>query len=212
MPPGRVLRVAPETPKLSRIELEVPSEMASSYRVPGQILSFPGTTGPVHLALVSDPGARTWELLASADARQELRLDPGQPLDLPKPAGPGFDPGAAEGRDVLLFGVGSALGPLRPLVRALVNGRSNHGWIRLYAGVHTPADMPFRDELDAWRRERIDVFMSHGKPWVQDVFLSDPPDVDDAVAYVCGMDAMVKSVQETLERVGLPAERVYRNW
>lgn len=181
--------------------------------MPGQILPFTGPDGsPVYLALASDPGAPEWELLASDDAIHDIKLVPGQTLDLPEPVGCGFDPAHAAGRDVVLFGVGSALGPLRPLIRALLADRSNYGWVRLYAGVRSREHVPFADEMEAWRRERVDVFVCLSKPWVQDVFRRDPPDLSDAVAYVCGMEGMLTGVTAALGDAGLPAERVFRNY
>lgn len=209
---ARVAEVSRETPKLSRVRLEVPSELSALYRTPGQILRFSGDEEPVFLALVSDPGAPDWELLASDDAVAEVGVEAGRDLQVEEPIGHGFDPELAAGRDVVLFGVGSAVGPLRPLVRALLRDRSNFGFIRMYIGVRGREHLAFREEIESWKRDRIDVFVSISKPWVQEVFRQDPPGLEDAVAYVCGMSAMLRGVEEVLAEAGLPTDRIHRNY
>jgi NAD(P)H-flavin reductase len=118
----------------------------------------------------------------------------------------------AEGKDVLLFAVGSALAPMRPLVNLIRAKRSDYGRVVLYAGARTADDFPYRKEFDAWKRDRIDIVCSVSKPWVQDMFKADPVPVDDAVAYVCGMKEMMDAVTATLVDAGMPAAKIGRNW
>jgi ferredoxin-NADP reductase len=209
---GRIASVKPQTSKLSSVTIDVSAEAADAHCSLGQVLAFDAQPEKVYLALASQPGRSPYEVLASRDAMDALDWREGADVDLPRPFGSGFPLERADGHDVLLFAVGSALGPMRSVVDAIRDRRSDFGFVRLYAGAHTPAEMPYADRFAAWARDRVDIVASHSRPWVQDRFREDPPPLDDAVAFVCGMDAMMREVETTLRAAGLPRERIHRNW
>jgi len=108
--------------------------------------------------------------------------------------------------------VGSGLAPLRPVVRELCRHRADYGWIRLYAGARAPDAFPFSREYREWAHERIDIHRAVSRPYVQELFRDDPPELSDAVAFVCGMDEMMHEVTRTLTDAGLEPARIHRNW
>ncbi|MGF1509939.1 MAG: hypothetical protein ACFB9M_10605 [Myxococcota bacterium] len=203
-------RIQRQTSKLSEVEVEVSPTIAATHRGLGQVLAFPDRN--VYLALASQPGTGPFELLVSQDALDLLGWQVGGQTCLPEPKGAGFSLCQAEGMDVLMFAVGSAMGPMRSVVNAIRNRRADFGWVRLYAGARGPEEMPYRAEFEAWARDRIDVIPSYSRPWVQERFAEDPPVLDDAVAFVCGMESMMQDVQAVLERAGLSRDRILRNW
>ena len=211
---GVVRRVWAETAHLTGVVVEVAAEVAARYQRPGQVVKVYAEGGaPLYLALASRPGeARALELLLGPSARDALAPAEGAVWRLDPPFGPGFALEGAAGRDVLLFAVGSALAPVRPLVEALLADRPRYGRVILYAGAHTAADLPYREDLTAWREAGVEVHESHSHPWVQDVFRSAPPALRDPAAFVCGMPAMVKGVTEALLEAGIAAERIGKNW
>lgn len=209
---GVVRRVWAETAHLTGVVLEVAAEVAARYQRPGQVVKVYGDK-PTYLALAGNPNeARALELLLGPAARDALSPAAGAVWRLDPPFGPGFALQSAAGRDVLLFAVGSALAPMRPLVEALLGDRPRYGRIILYAGAHTAADLPYREDLTAWSEAGVEIHESHSHPWVQDVFRSAPPALHDPAAFVCGMPEMVQGVTEALLEAGVAAERIGKNW
>lgn len=209
-----VRRLWKETPNLTGVVMEVEASVAQQYTTPGQVVVLrPNATDKIYLAIASAVGeARALELLVGAPAMAKLGLVEGQSIALDPPSGPGFKLEMAAGKDVLLFAVGSGLAPLRPVIAHLRRNRSDYGQIILYVGAHTEADFPYQREYQGWKRDRIDVVRSVSKPWVQDRFKEEAPEVKNAVAYVVGMKAMIEGVTEALVAAGLPKERIGKNW
>lgn len=213
-PTGIVRRLWKETPHLTGVVLEVSPELAARYTRPGQVVVLrPNETDQIYLAIASAPGeAQALELLVGEAALAKLKLEQGAQVVLDPPSGPGFNLEMARGRDVLLFAVGSGLAPVRPLIQHLRRDRSNYGQIILYVGAHTERDFPYQAEFEGWKRDRIDVVRSVSKPWVQDRFREESPDVRNAVAYLVGMKPMIEGVTAALVEAGLDKERIGKNW
>lgn len=208
------MQVQPETPRTQLVTWAAPESLAARHHEVGQVLQLERAEGgePVFLAIASQPGAPYFETLVSADAVEALHLTEGSKATAVDVVGHGFPMGEALGRDVLLFGVGSALGPIRAVVEAIRRRRSEFGFVRLYAGVRLDEVFPFERDFEAWVRDRIDVVASRSRPWVQDRFAEDVPELDDAIAFVCGMEPMMEAVTGALERQGLPRAKVHRNY
>lgn len=211
---GVIRRVWDETPKLKGVVLEVPEAVAAQYTTPGQIVVLrPNEKDQIYIAIASQVGEKAaLELLLGEGAAAKLDLQVGAKIEMNPPTGRGFPVDKALGKDVLLFAVGSALAPIRPLVQLIRKNRSDYGRVTLYIGAHTEEDFPYRAEYDGWKRDRIDVVKAVSKPWVQELFQKDAPSVDQSVAYVCGMKAMMEQVTEVLVAAGVPAENIGRNW
>lgn len=47
---------------------------------------------------------------------------------------------------------------------------------------------------------------------VQDAVMVNPPEVSNAVAYLCGMKEMIQQVTETLQGLGMKSDRVFLNY
>lgn len=211
--PGRIDRISQETPNHVAVRIQVDPGFAETYSAPGQVLRFPRPgDDPVYLALCSDPKEAPLELLLGADAVDALRWTEGQTLELEPPIGRGYPVDKALGHDVLLFGVGSGLAPLRPVIRQLCRHRSDYGWIRLYIGARSSDGFPFASEFREWAHDRVDIHRAVSKPYVQELFSEDPPDLSDTVAFVCGMDAMMADVTRVLTDAGLEPSAIHRNW
>ncbi|MEM1022604.1 MAG: hypothetical protein AAGD10_07265 [Myxococcota bacterium] len=208
------LRMQSETPRTQLVAWSAPEALRHRHREVGQVLKMDRVGGgdPVYLALASQPGDEHFETLVSPDAVDALRLREGQVATVRDIIGRGFPVGEALGKDVLLFGVGSALGPIRAAVEAIRRRRSEFGWVRLYAGVRSGEVFPFERDFETWTRDRIDILACHSRPWVQERFLEDVPDLEDAIAFVCGMESMMEGVTQALTEQGLPQDRVHRNY
>lgn len=202
-----------ETSTLLRVKLHTDDATLSRYTTAGQVIVVrPNETEQLYLAIASSPGDGHLEILMGPGAAAKIDPKIGQTLTIDAPMGRGFDVDMAKGNDVLLFAVGSAIAPMRPLIQLLRADRSAYGRITLYVGAHTEEDFAFRGEFEDWRRDRIDIVQSISKPWVQHRFTDDAPPVDNAVAYVCGMKPMMEAVTEALTTAGMPPERIGKNW
>lgn len=212
----QVSRIWQETPVLSGVLLEAADAIREAHVLPGQVIAARPVDDPeakpVYLALASCPGDSHLQLLAGAPAVEKLTLSPGMQLAIEGPFGKGFPLDEAQGKDVLLFAVGSALAPIRPLVELIRRERADYGLVSLYVGALAEDAFPYRSDYDAWKRDRVDVIPVLHPRFVQQVFEEDPLDLDDAVAYVCGMPEMMDGVTDTLGRFGLAKEKVHRNW
>lgn len=222
--PARLVSASTETPHLRHLRLEVPPAVRAGYQIPGQFLEVGLPGGPAsYFAIANPPGGETLELLVKrteglADALFELPV--GSELRVSEAMGPGFPVEEARGRDVLLFATGSGFAPIRAVLRHLLDDRAAYGDVHLFFGVRTEADFPFRQELDALPGQGVELHEvvsrvpepvpGHGR-YVQERFRAVLPPVGHAVAYLCGIEGMVRGVTEALHEAGMPRERVHVN-
>lgn len=206
-------RLWAETPTLTGVLLEAPEAVRVDHERPGQVVAVQPPEGKrVFLALASAPGDNRLELLVAEPAAERIGLAPGAILAIEGPFGKGYPLELARGRDVLLFAVGSAMAPIKPLIEMIRRERGEYGRVSLYVGAIADDAFAYRGQYEAWMRDRIDVTKVKDPEWVQDAFAADPLPLDQSIAYVCGMDAMMDGVTDTLERFGLARENVHRNW
>jgi NAD(P)H-flavin reductase len=212
-----VRRVWKETPRLTGAVLEVPSEVAAAYRTPGQYVTVHAASGAeakgTILVIASAVGeARGFELLVNPAAADKLKLEDGAQVEIDPPAGKGFSLDGTEGRDVLLFGVGTGIAALRPVVEALRARRSAVKSVTLFAGAHSAEEHPYRRDEESWRRDGVRVVRAVSRPWVQELFEKNPMPLDNAVAYLCGMKAMIEGTSAVLTKGGLGKKDIRLNW
>jgi NAD(P)H-flavin reductase len=227
--PAAVLEAWDETAAFRGIRLALPPTLARAHERPGQVVKARTEAGEAFFALASapDPGG-TAELLvkrggAVADALVAAAV-PGRSIDLTRPFGAGFPVEEAEGRDVLVFAAGSAIGPIRALLQHLMIHRNRFGRVTLFYGQRRGAEFAYRAEHLDWERRGIRVVLCPSgeddawqgvRGWVQEVarslaFGGAPP--GEAVAFVSGMTAMVDDVRLTLAAAGVPPGRVHANF
>jgi NAD(P)H-flavin reductase len=225
---ARVLDARDETAAMRALRLQLPGELAALHQRPGQVLKVRTALGEAYLALASAPSAEgRVDLLLKrggkvADAA--LAQAAGGTLEVSAPFGNGFPVEEARGRDVLLFAAGSGIAPIRALVQHLVADREAVGRVTLFYGQRHGSDFAYRGEYLAWERRGVRVVLcptAEDSAWrgvrgrVQEVasavaFGGAVP--AEAVAFACGMTAMVEDVRATLGRAGIPPERVHANF
>jgi NAD(P)H-flavin reductase len=218
-----------ETAAFRGVRLSLPPALARAHERPGQVVKAHTDVGEAFFALASapDPGA-TAELLVKRDGRVADALvraaAPGRSIALSRPFGEGFPVEDAEGRDVLLFAAGSAIGPIRALVQHIMVHRNRFGRVTLFYGQRRGAEFAYRSEHLDWERRGVRVVLcpsGEDDAWqgvrgrVQEVarslaFGGAPP--GEAVAFVSGMTAMVDDVRRTLAAAGVPPDRVHVNF
>jgi sulfhydrogenase subunit gamma (sulfur reductase) len=138
------------------------------------------------------------------------------------PLGKGFPIDNYLGRDLFLSAVGSAIAPLRSVLRSVCHRRADFGKIVLVYGVRHPADFPLLDEMKEWQTRGIDVILTVSRPeagtWtgktghVQSHFGEALGRLRQPVAMICGMEAMIRQSRDELVRLGIPLSEILTNF
>ena len=123
------------------------------------------------------------------------------------------------GYDLLVIAGGLGLAPVRPILYHVLNDRASYGQVNLLCGCRTLKDLLFKQELEKWRaRLDMDVRVTVDRA---DLTWRGPVGVvtkliekatfapDQAVAFVCGPEVMMRFTARELIRVGLAAEHIY---
>jgi len=226
---ARVLAADDETPAFRALRLALPPPLAAAHQRPGQVVKVRTPVGEGYLALASAP---------SRDGRVDLLVKrggkvadaalaaahPGATLELSAPFGKGFPVEEARGRDVLLFAAGSGIAPIRALVQHLVADRDSFARVTLFYGQRRGADFAYQAEHLTWERRGVRLVLcpsGEDSAWrgvrgrVQEVagaLSFGGGSTGDAVAFACGMTAMIEEVRATLARSGIPPEHVHANF
>lgn len=211
--PAKVRHVAAESARFVGVVLEVDPEIAAHNDRPGRYIVVRGAGSPTFLAVASPPGEHAaLELLLGPPAMEALRPEVGAEWQIDPPAGRGFPIERARGRDVLLLGVGSAVGPLRALLETMRKDRSSYGRITLYAGARHADDHVYRGWESSWRADGIEVRRAVSRPFVQELAALDGHRLSEAEVFISGHQAMMDGVTEKLTALGLGAEHIHRNY
>ena len=156
---------------------------------------------------IADADVRHTIRTVGATTRALGRLQPGAMLGVRGPFGAGWPVAQAEGGDVLVVGGGIGLAPLRPVVHQVIAGRSRFGQVAVLVGARTPADVLYREELDHWRSNDIDVGVTvdaADRRWTGSVGLVTklldhrPIRYDGVTSFLCGPEIMMRNVARTL--------------
>jgi NAD(P)H-flavin reductase len=210
-------------PGLHRLALDVPTAVSKGFHAPGQYHRVRVPNGEdATFAIASLPGANRFEYLVreSEGAAGELTgLAVGASVKVGMPDGPGFPLEKARVHDLLLIGTGTGFAPLRSVVLTILSKRKQYRQVHGAYGVLTPAHLAFGQELAAWAAAGVQIVptVTTGAPgWKGAVgqvqALIDSLPIENAVAFLCGQNEMVKEVTGLLGRRGLPADRVFLNF
>jgi len=223
---AKVSAVHPAADGLTSLELDVGgTPLAGSHREPGQYVEVSlEAVGDGVFAIASAPGpAATFELLikqGSSLAEALGQLQSGQTVRVTMPTGKGFPVEKARGKNLLLFATGSGISAIRSVILFIRRHRHDYGNVRLYFGARTPPAFAYEGELDTWQSEGIEVVRIVSRPgesgwkgltgYVQS-HLADVS-IDNAIAFLCGQDAMVADVTSALIDRGLRRDDIYLNF
>jgi len=142
---------------------------------------------------------------------------PGAVLGVRGPFGTSWDVPSAAGHDVVIVAGGIGLAPVRPVLQAVLAGRSRYGEIVLLVGARTPADLLYRDELRLWAAAGVQVGVTVDRPsdgWTGHVGVVPALipaarfDPGRTVAFVCGPEVMMRFTARALLDRGVPASRL----
>jgi len=133
---------------------------------PGQFnMIYAFGVGEAAISISSNPAAteqlsHTVRQVGSV-TRALARMRVGDRLGLRGPFGNGWPLEQCKGRDIVIVAGGIGLAPLRPLIYSVLANRERYGRVILVYGGRSPADLLFRNELEAWRENsEFDLLVS----------------------------------------------------
>jgi len=219
-----VLSVAEETADMRLISLN--SEHIWQF-IPGQIALLSGEgSGESYFAIASAPEDRERMdfLIRNRGGTSGIIFSArvGDHVSGKGPLGKGFPIDLYHGRDLFLAAVGSAIAPLRSVIRSVNHRRASFGKIVLVYGVRHAAEFPLLDEMREWRSNDIDVILtvSHpeGSTWkgktgyVQAHFGEAIDKLYHPVAMICGMETMIQQSRDELVQRDIPPDEILTNY
>ena len=231
--------VANESGKSVSIAITVTPETASEYKVPGQYvqLRLNEETKPLFLAISSPPDGENavFEFLIKKTDDNGWITDAaaGSEVEMSQVLGNGFPmKDNLEGfkydfptQNVLLFGVGSGIAPIKAAMESGQLGIASGGGgrtARLYYGVQTPEDLCFVDKFAEWESMGFQVVPVLSQPpsgwngrtgYVQNCLEEDGvPIPRNSGCLLCGMKGMAESVTDILSKAGVFEGRILTNF
>lgn len=219
----RISRVVRETADTFTLTLNA-AERGGFFFLPGQFnMLYLHGAGEVPVSISGDP-ARPMYLVHTIRAvgsvtRPMQALEKGDEIGVRGPFGTSWPVERARGRDVLVVAGGIGLAPLRPVVYHVLKHRKRFDHLVILYGARTPADLLYEKELARWRG-RLDVELDvtvdraeadyRGRSGVVTKLLSRVSfDPENAIAFLCGPEVMMRFALAQLEHLEVPAAQVY---
>jgi NAD(P)H-flavin reductase len=219
-----VKKVTAETEQMHLLSLEAETEWSF---IPGQvaILGMEGI-GESYYAIASAPNDRHGLDVLVKDGKGVsaalFRVNKGDKIEGKGPVGKGFPVDDYSGRDFIIAAVGSAIAPMRSVLRHLCAGRGRCGKVSLIYGVRFPDDFSFRSEVKDWEKSGIQVTRTISRPggmnwtgktgYVQLHFQEALKKLNQPVALICGMKAMQDQSRDELVKLGVAPDEVLTNY
>jgi NAD(P)H-flavin reductase len=221
----RVRAFQAETADTITLDVDPPANGRAPYSfLPGQFNMLYGFgLGEVPISMSGDPeagGSVVHTIRAVGSVTRGLaKLRPGSALGLRGPFGSSWPVEAARGGDVVLVCGGIGLAPLRPVLYHLLRHRDEYGRLVLLYGARTPADVLYRQELQAWQgRGDFQVLLTvdwADSSWresiglVTSLFARAEFDPQRTIGMMCGPEVMMRFTVGEFEKRGVPADRLY---
>lgn len=216
--------VKPETGQMNLISLNGANLWTF---IPGQVavLGIQGV-GEAYMALASAPedkgGLEFLVKKGEGVSKALFEAKKGDQVQAKGPMGKGFPVDQYHGRDFVIVAVGSAIAPMRSVVRSVCKRRHDFGKISLVFGARHPEDFPFSREFDDWKKSKIEVNLSISRPdgtnWTgltghpQQHLKKVMAGLDHPVALICGMKAMQQQSRDELISLGALPNEVLTNF
>ncbi|MER6185881.1 FAD/NAD(P)-binding protein [Streptomyces sp. NPDC001652] len=139
----------------------------------------------------------------------------GDVVGLRGPFGNTWELERARGGDVLVAAGGIGLAPLRPLILSALAEREAYHRVSVLVGARTPSDLIARMEVESWDTSFTGVTVDQPETgWRGDVGVVTQLlgrarfDPDNAWAFVCGPEPMIRATARELAHRGVPRDRI----
>jgi len=218
---ARVKRRRQETADVWTLDLDPPEGVGTF--APGQFnMLYVLGVGEVPISMSGDPekGRFTHTVRAVGAVSEALAgLKRGSTVGLRGPFGSAWPLQEVAGKDVIVMAGGIGLAPLKPLLYRLFANPENYGRISVLYGTRSPADVLYGRELERWRDKTgaaIEITVDHATgEWhgpvgvVTNLLSPNLFDPDNAIAFICGPEVMMRFSVSSLMDLGLPGESIH---
>ena len=208
-----VRSVSRQTEHLYHIEM---AEIIPEFEHPGQYAIVSDKEKKAYYAFSSLPGEPVAFLLKDDGAASALcHAQAGYTVELLSVEGAGFETGDVAG-SMLLFSMGSGLGPFRSLIRSVLPSPERYLNLELWHGAFTEADLPYRDEIEVWQKQGLrfvgcydrEGLMQNAVQRLQQA----GPDLSEATVFWVGSRDFGEALQKAALALGLRPERFRSNF
>jgi NAD(P)H-flavin reductase len=215
--PFRVARTRQETHDTWTLTLTPAGGRALDPFAPGQfamLYAFGAGEVPISVSAIGDGGTLVHTIRSVGTLTARLcALREGDTVGVRGPYGTAWPLAEAAGRDVIVAVGGIGLAPLRPVVHELMRDRGAYGQVTILYGGRAPEELLYTDELADWGAEvTVD---SAGAGWRGRVGLVTKlvprvhAESGNAIALMCGPEAMMRFTALALADRGIGAESVW---
>lgn len=219
-----VANVKAETEQMRLLSLK--TEKMWSF-IPGHvaILGIEGI-GESYFAIASSPEDRNAMEFLVKDGKGAsaalFRVTDGAKVQGKGPVGKGFPVDNYPGRDFFIAAVGSAISPMRGVIRHIITKRESFGKVSFIYGVRFPGEFPFLSEMKNWEKAGINITLAVSRPegtnWegktgrINLYYAEALQQLNKPVALICGMKAMQDESREELVKLGIAAHEILTNY
>ena len=215
-------RVTRETSDVVTLELAPPDGVSHAPFEPGQFhMLYLFGVGEVPISIAGEGTAGSSEHTirdVGAVTHGLSQLGPGDVVGVRGPFGSRWPLEHAQGRDVVIASGGIGIAPVRPIVTAVMRQRELFDDVVVLYGARAPSELLYSREYDQWRKAGIQVeaTVDHGdETWdghvgvVTTLIRYAKVDVDDAAAFFCGPELMIRFTARELTDRGVDPQRIY---
>lgn len=222
-----VLERREETPSMVSLKLVPVLEGARFDFQAGQCVKILCSDGhEATFAIASEPEEKQFIEFLIKDqektaAHTLCRLKTGAPVKVSPTFGKGYPVERFKSKDILLIGMGSALSPLRSVLKSMLRREHQFGQIAFVYGARTIEDIPYQSEFDLWAK-KIDLHLAISQPagskhsgFIGRVTKLLPTltfHPHKTAAFICGTRTMQEEVTNLLERAGISGENIHLNY
>lgn len=222
----RVQEVIQETPDIRTYRLAFRDEdLASSFTwLPGQFVEFSLIGSGECTFCIASSATRKGSFDCSvkragavtADIHRDLET--GDDVGIRGPYGNWFPLEDLKGKNLLFVGGGIGMAPLRSLIQYVIDTRSDYKDVTILYGARTPADLCYKEEVDAWKCDpslRVVLTVDNAEQnWTESVGVVPKileevvrPSVEETKVITCGPPIMIKYTLQSLDKMGFrPAD------
>ncbi len=213
-----------ETKDTFTIELE-PTEPGVEFKfVPGQFnMIYVFGVGEVPISISGDPSkvsriVHTTRMVGVV-TKAMGQLKKGDTVGIRGPFGSGWPIDKYTGHDIVIVAGGIGLAPLRPVIYYALSRRDEYNRVLLLYGTRTPEDILYKREIEKWKaRFDFEVYVTVDRgtgSWkgnvgvVTTLIPRAPFDPQNAVAFVCGPEIMMRFTALELVKRGVSENNIF---
>lgn len=146
----------------------------------------------------------------------------GETVELVGIVGHGFPLAEHKHHDLIFVAMGTGVAPLRSALRYVLKRKQEFGQLVVLYGAQTPDDFCYRDEIDHWASEGVEMRQVISRPdghdwsgptgYVQSLLDHVLPSLVSPAALICGSMQMIDETREALANMGFKAEEILTNY